>query len=437
MTEPASEGLKAREAAFALIEGAFARRGGLDEALDPALGGLEGRDRAFARNLAMATLRRWGQIQRILTERVASPPPETVSALLRLGVAQILFTDVPDHAAVSTILDMAQARPAARPFKGLINAVLRGIVRNPPALREADLAPDWLLARWKAAYGDAEALAVAAVIAQEPRTDLTLVDTAEAEALAGALEGEILPGGTLRAGLRGDLAGWPGFEAGRWWVQDAAAAIPARVLSVRPGETVLDLCAAPGGKTLQLAASGAAVTALDRSASRLKRLKDNLARTNLTAEVIAEPAETWQDERQFDAVLLDAPCSATGTFRRQPEVLWLARPAEIAKLAGVQARLLDEAARRVKPGGRLVYCVCSLEPEEGEAQAAGFLARHSGFRRSPIAPAEASPAGRSLTSEGALRILPHHIEGGADGFFIARFERTGQGFALRGPESNA
>jgi len=424
MIEPASDGLKAREAAFALIEGAFARRGGLDEALDTALVGLEGRDRAFARNLAMATLRRWGQIQRMLSERLTSPPPEAVLALLKLGVAQILFTDVPDHAAVSTILDMAQSRPAARPFKGLINAVLRGIVRTPPVPREADLAPDWLLARWKAAYGDPEALAMAAVIAQEPATDLSLLDAAEAEALAVALEAEILPGGTVRAGLRGDLAAWPGFEAGRWWVQDAAAAIPARLLATGPGQTALDLCAAPGGKTLQLAASGAIVTALDRSGSRLKRLRDNLARTNLAAEVIAEPAETWPDGRVFDAVLLDAPCSATGTFRRQPEVLWLARPAEIAKLAGVQARLLDAAARRVKPGGRLVYCVCSLEPEEGEAQAAGFLSRHLDFRRSPIAPAEASPAGRSLTPDGALRILPHHVEGGADGFYIVRFERT-------------
>ncbi|MEI7932483.1 MAG: RsmB/NOP family class I SAM-dependent RNA methyltransferase [Alphaproteobacteria bacterium] len=369
MTELSADGPNAREAALALVEGAFARRGGLDDALDGALGGLNVRDRAFARNLAMATLRRWGQIEQVLSDRLASPPPEIVTGLLRLGVAQILFTDVPDHAAVATILDMAQARPAARPFKGLLNAVLRGIVRNPPALRDADLAPAWLLARWKAAYGESEALAIAAMIAQEPATDLSLRDPKDMEALEPLLQGQRLPGGTLRAGLRGDLAQWPGFDEGRWWVQDAAAAIPARLIAATADETVLDLCAAPGGKTLQLATTGARVTALDRSGGRLKRLAENLTRARLSAEIVISPAETWLDGRTFDAVLLDAPCSATGTFRRQPEVLWLAKPGEIAKLAMVQARLLDAAARRVRAGGRLVYCVCSLEPEEGEAQA--------------------------------------------------------------------
>ena len=208
-------------------------------------------------------------------------------------------------------------------------------------------------------------------------------------------------------------------------MQDAAAALPARLLDLKPGETALDLCAAPGGKTLQLAAAGAAVTAVDRSAARLKRLSENLARMGLAAEVVVADAAAWSDKRTFDAVLLDAPCSATGTFRRHPDVLWAAKPSDIAKLAAVQTAVLDAAANRVKPGGRLVYCVCSLEPEEGEAQAAAFLARRSDFAVDPIAPDEGGAPSGAVTPEGALRLTPglSEPEGGVDGFFIARFRR--------------
>ena len=424
MTESQDHGVAAREAALALVEGAIARRGGLDEALGGALGGLEPRERAFARNLAMATLRRWGQIDRLLGQKLTSPPPDAVMSLLRLGVAQVLFTDVADHAAVSTIVDLAGRSPATQPFKGLVNAILRGLTREPPVLRDEDLAPAWLLARWQAAYGPETAAAIAAMIADEPANDLSLRADADAAALMTELDAETLAGGSLRTRRRGDLTGWPGYAEGLWWVQDAAAAIPARMLDVQSGEEVLDLCAAPGGKTMQLAAMGARVTALDRSASRLRRLTENLARTGLAAEVVAEPAESWADERTFDAVLLDAPCTASGTFRRQPEVLWLARPAEIAKLAGVQSRLLDAAARRVRPGGRLVYCVCSLEPEEGEAQVAAFLVRHPDFAvQAADAEGVGAPA-QSVLPDGSLRILPHHLEGGMDGFFAVQFRRV-------------
>jgi 16S rRNA (cytosine967-C5)-methyltransferase len=285
------------------------------------------------------------------------------------------------------------------------------------------LAPDWLLARWRAAYGDAAAKAMAALIAEEPATDVTPKDPAEAPAIAEALQGEALPGGSVRASLRGDVVGWPGYAEGRWWVQDASAAIPARLLGVKPGETALDLCAAPGGKALQLAAAGAGVTALDRSAQRLRRLRENLARTGLEAEVVVADAETWEDPRQFDAVLLDAPCTATGTFRRHPETLWATRPSDIAKLAAVQARLLSSAAERVRPGGRLVYCVCSLEPEEGEAQVEALLKTRPDFRLDPPAAGEGGAPEASLTAAGVLRIQPHHIPGGTDGFFAARFAR--------------
>jgi len=208
-------------------------------------------------------------------------------------------------------------------------------------------------------------------------------------------------------------------------VQDAAAAVPARLLRVTEGETALDLCAAPGGKTLQLAAAGARVTALDRSAPRLERLRANLGRTGLDAEVVVAEAATWPDRRTFDAVLLDAPCSATGTFRRHPDVLWAARPSDVVSLAAVQSRLLDAAAARVRPGGRLVYCVCSLEPEEGESQVAAFLARNAAFALAPAEPGEGGAPEASLRPDGALRILPHHRPGGLDGFYAARLARRG------------
>jgi 16S rRNA (cytosine967-C5)-methyltransferase len=395
----------------------------LDEALARApFSRLEPRDRGFARALVMLTLRRLGQIDQALEARLKKPPPEAVKGILRLGAAQLFFMDAPDFAVVDTSVDLAGARKDGRPFKGLVNAVLRALAREgAPGLDAERLAPDWLMARWRAAYGRDAASHMAAVIADEPATDLSLRDPADAAGLAEALNGQVLSGGSLRAGLKGDLAEWPGFAEGRWWVQDASAAVPARLLHLKPGQTALDLCAAPGGKTLQLAATGAEVTAVDRSGPRQTRTAQNLQRTGLTAELVAADAANWPDGRKFDAVLLDAPCTATGTFRRNPDALWGARPGEIAKLAQVQARLLDSAAGRLKPGGRLVYCVCSLEPEEGEGQIGPFLQRHPGLRLDPISPGEGGAPQGAVTPDGLLRILPFHLDGGTDGFFAARF----------------
>jgi len=419
--------LKPRFAALTMLEAALDRRNGLDEALSSkAVTDLPVRDRAFARALAMATLRNLGPIDRALQARVKKAPPDAVIQLLRLGAAQLFHLDTPGFAAVTMTVDMAATRQATQPFKGLINAVLRGLLREPPATPDAETyAPPWLYARWRAAYGEDAANAIAARIPEEPPTDLSVRDPADAAALAEDLEAVLLPGGTLRTPRRGDLADWPGFAEGRWWVQDAAAAVPARLLNLKAGETVLDLCAAPGGKTLQLASTGAEVVALDRSGARLKRLGDNLARVGLTAEIVTADAGAWADARTFDAVLLDAPCSATGTFRRHPDVLWAAKPSDIAKLAVVQTQLLDAAADKVKPGGRLIYCVCSLEPEEGEAQAAAFLARRDEFAIDPPAPGEGGAPAAALTLEGTLRLSPSLLEpeGGMDGFFVARFRR--------------
>lgn len=421
---PDAAGLPARAAALDLLGAALARRAGLDEGLNhPALAALSPRDRAFARTLVMTTLRRLGPIDTALQVRLKKPPPDVVAHILRLAVAQIFILKTPAHAAVATAVDLTAKR--AGPLKGLVNAVLRGLIREPPELDDPDLlAPSWLYMRWQAAFGAGEAREIAAVIAREPATDLSLRDPGDAQALAAALEATPLPGGSLRAGRRGDIAAWPGFAEGRWWVQDASAALPARLLALREGETALDLCAAPGGKTLQLAAAGASVTALDRSAPRLRRVAENLARTGLAAEVVAGDGATWPDRRVFDAVLLDAPCSATGTFRRHPDVLWAARPGDIASLAAVQGRLLDAAARRVRPGGRMVYCVCSLEPEEGEGQVAAFLSRTPDMTLDPIAEGEGGSPAASRRPDGTLRVLPHHQEGGTDGFYIARFRKT-------------
>ncbi|WP_425542960.1 RsmB/NOP family class I SAM-dependent RNA methyltransferase [Brevundimonas kwangchunensis] len=426
--EAADIGVEARLAAGVLLNAALEGRGGLDAALSfREVAALPGPDRAFARAVAMAALRRLGEIDQILDRRLQKAPPLAVRTILRIALAQILVLETPAFAAVSTAVKLAERDTRTRPYKNLVNAVLRGVGRDGPGLTTAESnLPDWLAARWRATWGEAALTALALVAREEPATDLSAKPDVDVAALAAAVEGEALPGGTVRTGRRGDVASWPGFEEGSWWVQDAAAAVPARLLALKAGETVADLCAAPGGKTLQLAASGAEVVALDRSDTRLKRLRANLERTGLTAEVVVTPAEDWEDDRAFDAVLLDAPCTATGTFRRNPEVLRATKPADVAKLADVQHRLLDAAAERVKPGGRLVYCVCSMEREEGETQIIAFLRRNPAFQTTPAVPAEIGAPDEALTPEGWLRILPSMWaeKGGVDGFFVARLDRV-------------
>lgn len=421
-------GVEARLAAGVLLNSALEKRGGLDEAMNlPALQALPAPDRAFARAVAMAALRRLGEIDQILDRRLQKAPPLPVRTILRIALAQTLVLETPAFAAVSTAVKLAERDPKTRPYKNLVNAVLRGIGRDGPGLTTATSnLPDWIAARWRAAYGEPLLEGLALATREEPLTDLSLKPGVDPAAVAEAVDGEVLPGGTVRTGRRGDVAGWPGYDDGVWWVQDAAAAVPARLLGVTAGQTALDMCAAPGGKTLQLAAAGADVVALDRSEARLKRLQRNFDRTGLPVQVVAVPAEDWADARTFDAVLLDAPCTATGTYRRNPEVLRATRPAEVAKLADVQHRLLDAAAERVKPGGRLVYCVCSLEREEGETQIIAFLRRNPAFRTVAADPVAVGAPTEALTPEGWLRILPAHWpeKGGLDGFFVALLERT-------------
>lgn len=427
-------GMKARIAALDLVRAALAKRSGFDDAVaTPAFLALSESERGFARALALLLLRRLGQLDDIIGKRLKKIPNDEVIDLLRLGLAQIGFMNVPDFAAVSTTVKLAERSNATRPFKGLINAVLRGVLRDRTGRRDplarpdaTKLAPDWLYQRWKMAYGEADAIGMALVLTEEPATDLSFKSTPDLERLKDALQAEPLNALTARSALRGDVRDWAGYEDGVWWVQDAAASTPVALLGDLTGKTAIDLCAAPGGKTLQLLAAGAKVVALDRSKNRLKRIEENLQRIGYAAELNMADAEGFEDDRRFDVVLLDAPCSATGTYRRQPDVLWATRPADIAKLADVQHRLLDSAAKRVAPGGELIYCTCSLEREEGETQALAFLRRHKDFTLVKMTPEEAARFGvpeASVRPEGWLRLLPHQRPGGQDGFFVARFVR--------------
>ncbi|HWU48965.1 MAG TPA: RsmB/NOP family class I SAM-dependent RNA methyltransferase [Asticcacaulis sp.] len=428
-------GMKARIAALDLVRAAQAKRSGFDEAVaNPAFLALSEGERSFARAMALLLLRRLGQIDHVIDKRLKKEPNDEVIDLLRLGLAQIGYMNVPDFAAVSTTVKLAERTNATRPYKGLINAILRGVIRDRAAGRDpltkpdaTKLVPDWLFQRWKIAYGEDEARGMALVLTEEPATDLSFKTPADLARLQEALQGESLAPNVLRSSLRGDVRDWAGYGEGVWWVQDASASTPVNLLGDLTDKTAIDLCAAPGGKTLQLLAAGAKVVALDRSKNRLKRIEENLARIGYQAELHMADAEGFDDSRRFDIVLLDAPCSATGTYRRQPDVLWATRPADIAKLADVQHRLLDSAADRVAEGGELVYCTCSLEREEGETQILAFLRRHKDFELVRMTPEDAAAHGApaaSVRPEGWLRLLPHQRPGGQDGFFIARVKRN-------------
>ncbi|XOC81708.1 transcription antitermination factor NusB [Microvirga sp. M2] len=410
------------------------RRVPLDDVLDELSPkeNLSARDEALARAIAIVTFRRLGTLGRALNERLnREPKDERLLHLLATGAAQILFLDVPDHAAVDSAVRLAQEDAKLSHAGGFINAVLRRVARE----RDIILArqepwldtPTWLEERWVAQYGEELAARIAEAHRAMASVDLSVKE--DAASWAERVNGVLLPTGSIRLQERTAIRDLPGFDEGAWWVQDAAAALPARLLQARPGERIADLCAAPGGKTAQLAATGADVLAVDRSAKRLKRLEDNLARLHLKAETRAIDAEKL-DEAPFDAILLDAPCSATGTIRRHPDVAWTKSEEDIRKLSGLQTRLLDKAAGLLKPGGRLVYCTCSLEAEEGERQAAGFLARHPDFARRPITADEIGGLTECLTPEGDLRTLPCHLvspgheRGGLDGFFVARFAKA-------------
>jgi 16S rRNA (cytosine967-C5)-methyltransferase len=405
-----------REAAFDLLSAVLERRRPLEEALD-ALPEVPARDRAAAHRLAAAVLRRMGTLDAVLEPLLRKEPPEPVRHVLRIGAAGLLLLDTPSHAAVATAVALARARGLA-PFAGLVNAVLRRVSEAGVAAM-ADLdgprldTPAWL---W-ASFGD-KARAIAVAHQHEAPLDVTVRTGAS---LAG---GELLPTGSVRFPIGTRIADIDGFAEGRCWVQDAAAALPAKLLAARPGEHVADLCAAPGGKAGQLAAAGASVVAVERDPARLTRLRDNLRRWGLTVETVQADATKWTAPQQFDAVLLDAPCSATGTIRRHPDVPHIKRPRDVQALTETQDRLLVAAATMLRPGGRLIYAVCSLQPEEGAPRIEAAIKR-GGLRLDPFTQDELADLPEALTEQGFLRTLPcmWPERGGMDGFFAARLVR--------------
>lgn len=433
MTNPTP--LTARVSALNAVITVFTKATALDGALaqDRSLQALEPRDRAFARAIASAAVRRVGALQAALDTLIDRPLPEkAIRARLALlcAAAERLVLDGAAHAAVDSWVSIMDEHKDTQRYKNLANAVLRRVVSGKAraafdaADPRADL-PDWLGERWTTAYGEAVAKAMAAARAVPPTLDLTLKPETDASALADAIGAEVLPLGTVRRRETGAVDGLPGFDAGDWWVQDYAAALPARLLGVKTGERVADLCAAPGGKTLQLAATGAEVVAVEASPKRMKKVAANLERTGLRAQLVTVDLSQWQPDAPFDAILLDAPCTATGTLRRRPDAAWAKQDGDVANLAALQARLLDAAFSMLKPGGRLVYCTCSLEPEEGEEQLSAFLARTQDAALDPIQPDELPELAEALTREGAVRTRPDlwAERGGMDGFFMARLTR--------------
>jgi 16S rRNA (cytosine967-C5)-methyltransferase len=437
-------GLAARRIAADILDGVLHKSRTLDEQLDggaahPGLKTLSDRDRALMRRLVATILRRLGTLghvlSRLLDRGIPTDAPRAQSALL-IGAAQILWMDVPDHAAVDLSVRLVQSDRRAAKYAGLVNAVLRRCAREgQPLIDEVksetlDL-PPWLLARWIAHYGETAARDIAVAISHEPSLDITV--KSDATQWATRLHGETLPTGSVRTLLQGSVTMLPGFAEGQWWVQDAAAALPARLFGDIAGQTIGDLCAAPGGKTAQLAQAGARVVAVDRSPGRMTRLRDNLARLSLPAEQVVADSAEWQggnDGGGFDGILVDAPCSSTGTIRRHPDVAWLRQESDIGALMALQKRLLHKAVTLLRPGGTLVYCTCSLEPEEGEQAIAALLATESAVRRAPIDAGEVAGLAEIVTAEGDLRTLPCHLPhddprlGGLDGFYAARLVKS-------------
>jgi 16S rRNA (cytosine967-C5)-methyltransferase len=392
-----------------------------------ALSPLSPPDRARAQRLALVTLRNLSSADGVLRPFMRKAPPPAVQSLLRVAVTEMLAEGAPAHGVVGDAVQETRAL-GAEGFTGLVNAVLRRAAETPPerwAGFPSPELPGWLRGRLMSAYGKKAAQAMEAAHARGAAIDLTPKD-GDAPSLAAQLGGVALPTGSVRLPSGAQVSELPGYEGGDWWVQDAAAALAAKLLAVRPGERVLDLCAAPGGKTMQLAAAGAAITALDVSDARLERLRENLARCRLEAEVVTADALTWDGPRDFDAVLLDAPCSATGTIRRHPDLPYVRDGAGVRDLARLQADLIDRALGHLCPGGRLVYATCSLLPEEGERQIAAALERHPGLAVERPAPDLPGIAPHWITPEGALRIRPDDWPdlGGLDGFYIAALRRS-------------
>lgn len=440
----ATAGLQSRYLALTILERVMRDQTSLDSAIPDALADerfidLAPRDKAFARLLAMTVLRRHASLDAVVGTFLSKPlaaNAERIRIILLIGTAELVLLDIAAHATISTAVELTRLSARTQHFDRLANAVLRRVSETgADVYKEHDKAtanfPDWMIEGWRTAYGDDAAERIATASLQEAALDITVTD--RPIEWADQLEAIVLPTGSLRRAAGGRIEELPGYDDGGWWVQDAAAALPAQLLGAGSGARVLDLCAAPGGKTAQLCATGADVTAVDVSLSRIDRMRANLDRLDFSASMVAADATTWRDMEPFDRVLIDAPCSSTGTIRRHPDILHLKRRNDIARLTEMQLRLLQNAATLVAVGGTLVYCTCSLEPAEGEECIEQFLAKiETGrlrFVRQPITAAEVGGQSDWITPAGDLRTLPFHMPAenpalaGIDGFFAARLQR--------------
>ncbi len=415
-----AEGLTARRAVLALLGGVLEKGLSLAEQGDAPLAGLSPGDKARAQRLASAVLRQAEPIDRMLGAHLHKEPPLAALNILRLAVTELAEGGAA-HGVVNSAVELARRDRETNGLAGMINAVLRKFVPPVVVAGPVQRMPGWLRSAVVARFGKVAVGRMEEVQAGTPPVDLTLKAGVLAETIPGA---EVLPTGSLRLAAGGQVSALPGFVEGAFWVQDAAAALAVKLLGDVRGLAVLDLCAAPGGKTLQLADGGAEVVALDISGPRLARLRENLARTGLKAKVVTADALQWEPEAKFDAVLLDAPCSATGTIRRHPDLPFLRQASDIPGLVELQARLLDRALGFLKPGGRLVYCTCSLLQDEGEAQVASALARHEGLLMLRPEMAGIEPA---WMGERGLRLRPDYWaeRGGMDGFYMACLQVPG------------
>ncbi|MDH3664620.1 MAG: MFS transporter, partial [Alphaproteobacteria bacterium] len=390
---------------------------------------LDSRDRAFARLLVTTVLRRRGQIDEAVDRYVKKAPDPKVRNILRLGAAQLMFLETPVHAAVGETVELAGGR--AKYAQGLVNAVLRRLANELAGIEKRQDAPrlnlpDWLWESWTKAYGEETTRAIVEAQLKEPPLDISVRDVPEL--WAKKLEGRVLGPQTIRRppGGGGLIEELPGFEQGAWWVQDVAATLPARLLGPLEGRHVIDLCAAPGGKTAQLAAAGAKVTSIEASEKRAERLRENLLRLKLDAEVVVADALEWRAPEPAVLALLDAPCTATGTIRRHPDIAWQKTPDDVARMAELQEKLIRTTIDMLVPGGILIYAVCSLQPEEGEELIDKVLGQGLPLARVPIAREELFGLPVDVTEKGEVKTLPSHLaeQGGMDGFYIARLQRV-------------
>ncbi len=429
-------GLPSRDIALGLVRAVLDDQRSLTDTLDNGIASQEkasAEDRAFGRLIAMTTLRRLGEIDAMIAALLQRPLPRKASdvqQILRLAAAQIGFLGTAPHAVVNCAVEQGKRCPGR--YGPLVNAVTRRLTPVDDQAQPSDTGanlPDWLWQSWVDAYGQENANRIAVAHLTEPPLDLTIGATDETDRWANVLDGQTIMPGTVRLPRAQNVPTLEGFEEGAWWVQDIAASLPARFLlaplSDSHGATIVDLCAAPGGKTAQLANTGASVTAVDVDPGRLARVQDNLTRLGLSATLMTSDARTWQPPSGefFNGVLLDAPCTATGNIRRHPDIPWLKRPTDVAQAAALQRELLQAAWRLVQPGGYLVYAVCSLQPEEGKTQIVDFLAKNDATR-APITPAETY--GNVLPdADGDIQTLPYILgdRGGMDGFFIARLRK--------------